>query len=64
MDIVKLVDMLPPTLRILSLEGTACFGRGGFADWDRLPALEHLALQGTNISTSDWQHYNNGWYAD
>jgi hypothetical protein len=63
-DIVKLVDMLPPTLRILSLEGTACFGRGGFADWDRLPALEHLALQGTNISTSDWQHYNNGWYAD
>ena len=50
--IVELVEKLPPTLKLLILGNTGCFGDGGKADWSRLPALEVVILYGTKVSGS------------
>ena len=52
-DIVELVGKLPPTLRVLSLDETGCFGDGGKAEWGRLPALEFVGLSYTKVSGSE-----------
>ena len=46
-DIVELVAKLPPTLKVLGLHNTGCFGDAGKADWARLPALEGVWLNYT-----------------
>jgi len=52
-DIVELVAKLPPTLRVLGLGNTGCFGDAGKADWARLPALEGVELSGTKVTGSE-----------
>jgi hypothetical protein len=48
-DIAELVAKLPPTLKVLGLDNTGCFGDAGKADWARLPALEKVDLMGTKV---------------
>jgi len=52
-DIVELVAKLPPTLKVLYLYNTGCFGDAGKADWARLPALEWVWLDGTKVTGSE-----------
>ena len=52
-DIVELVAKLPPTLKGLLLEDTGCFGDAGKADWARLPALETVWLEFTEVTGSE-----------
>ena len=52
-DIVELVAKLPPTLKVLGLGYTGCFGDAGKADWARLPALEEVELIGTKVTGSE-----------
>ena len=52
-DIVELVAKLPPTLKILFLNETGCFGDAGKADWARLPALEWVELSYTKVTGSE-----------
>ena len=52
-DIVELVGKLPPTLKMLRLNGTGCFGDGGKAEWGRLPVLEMMDLRNTKVSGSE-----------
>ena len=52
-DIVELVGKLPPTLKVLGLLNTGCFGDAGKADWSRLPALEDVLLSYTKVSGSE-----------
>ena len=52
-DIVELVAKLPPTLKVLRLGDTGCFGDAGKADWSRLPALESVDLRKTKVSGSE-----------
>ena len=52
-DIVQLVEKLPPTLKYLNIENTGCFGAASIANWGRLPTLETVCLSGTRISDSD-----------
>ena len=52
-DIVELVGKLPPTLKVLCLKFTGCFGDGGKAEWGRLPALEAVFLDDTKVSGSE-----------
>jgi hypothetical protein len=51
-DIAELVDKLPPSLKILNLEGTGCFGDSARANWARLEALERVNLDGTRVFDS------------
>ena len=52
-DIVELVAKLPPTLKVLGLNNTGCFGDAGKADWARLPALERVFLARTKVTGSE-----------
>ena len=52
-DIVELVAKLPPTLKVLYLYNTGCFGDAGKADWARLPALEGVGLVRTKVTGSE-----------
>ena len=52
-DIVELVAKLPPTLKVLTLRTTGCFGDAGKADWARLPALERVYLRDTKVTGSE-----------
>ena len=52
-DIVELVAKLPPTLKVLNLGYTGCFGDAGKADWARLPALERVRLNDTKVTGSE-----------
>ena len=52
-DIVELVAKLPPTLKVLNLGYTGCFGDAGKADWARLPALEEVDLSDTKVTGSE-----------
>ena len=51
-DIVELVAKLPPTLKVLNLHDTGCFGDAGKADWARLPALKDVYLYDTKVTGS------------
>ena len=51
-DIAELVAKLPPTLKVLGLDNTGCFGDAGKADWARIPALERVELWNTKVTGS------------
>ena len=44
---------LPPTLTYLNLRDTGCVGDAGKADWARLPALEGVYLEDTEVTGSE-----------
>ena len=59
-DIVELVAKLPPTLKVLNLYDTGCFGEGTKAAWTCLPSLQMLHLDGVKVAGSKQELVSSG----